>query len=71
MNTAPEVGEEDYRLSEREVESVMREFVGRRAFGAPKGLGGGGKGKGEVFRYREFMGALGGGGAVQEQGIMG
>lgn len=62
-------------MSEREVEGVMRDFVGRRAFGAPKGLGGGGgKGKGEVFRYREFMGALGGGGGsggMGEQDIMG
>lgn len=70
LKTAPEPGEEDYRMSEGELDSVLGEFVGRRAFGA-KGLNAN-KGKGEVFRYRDFMGNLtgGGGGEAQEQGIM-
>ncbi|KAK6437105.1 hypothetical protein LTR95_006697 [Oleoguttula sp. CCFEE 5521] len=56
MRTGPEAaGDEDFRLSEREAEEVLAGFAGRRAFG--KGLGG----KGEVFRWREFVGALGGG----------
>ena len=50
---------EEGEMSEREVESVLAEFSGRRAFGA-KGTHVA-KGKGEVFRYREFMGAVGGG----------
>jgi hypothetical protein len=57
LETPPEDGE---RLNEREVDAVMGEFVGRRAFGG-KGLNAT-KGKGEVFRYREFMGAINGGG---------
>ncbi|KAM0717288.1 hypothetical protein Q7P37_007140 [Cladosporium fusiforme] len=70
LKTGPEPGEEDYRMSESEVDGVLGEFVGRRAFGA-KGLNAA-KGKGEVFRYRDFMANLsgGGGGDAQEQGIM-
>lgn len=56
-------------MSERAIDSVLEEFVGRRAFGA-KGLNAA-KGKGEVFRYRDFMGNLSGGGGGQEQEIMG
>lgn len=57
------------RLDEGEMEGVIGEFRGRRAFGrgAGMGLGGGGGGgaKGDVFRYREFIGAVtGGGGAM-------
>ena len=59
MMTAPEPGDEDYRMSEREIDSILGEFSGRRAFGA-KGINVA-KGKGEVFRYREFMGAITGG----------
>ena len=66
LMTAPEPGEEDFRMGEREVDAILGEFVGRRAFGA-KGINVA-KGKGEVFRYREFMGAVtagaGGGGEV-------
>ncbi|TKA74257.1 hypothetical protein B0A49_06465 [Cryomyces minteri] len=61
LNTAPEAGTR--RLSEAEVDGVVAGFSVRRAFGA-KGMGGaGGKGRerGEVFRYREFVGSLGGG----------
>ncbi|KAK5171873.1 uncharacterized protein LTR77_003510 [Saxophila tyrrhenica] len=66
LNTAPEPGEEVIDLSEREVDSVIGEFVGRRAFGA-KGMNAA-KGKGEVFRWREFMGAVTGGGAGEADG---
>jgi Ca2+-binding EF-hand superfamily protein len=70
LKTGPEPGEEDYRMSEAEIDGVLGEFVGRRAFGA-KGMNAA-KGKGEVFRYRDFMGNLsGGGGAGQEGEVMG
>lgn len=59
LNTAPEPGEEVIDLSEREIDAVIGDFVGKRAFGA-KGLNVA-KGKGEVFRWREFMGAVSGG----------
>ncbi|KAK4574329.1 hypothetical protein LTR86_002091 [Recurvomyces mirabilis] len=67
VDTAPEPGEEDYRVSEREVDSILGEFASRRHFGA-KGLTVA-KGKGEVFRYREFMGSLGGGPAGGEGNV--
>jgi Ca2+-binding EF-hand superfamily protein len=69
LKTGPEPGEEDYRMSEQDIDGVLSEFVGRRAFGA-KGMNAA-KGKGEVFRYRDFMGNLSGGGGGQEQEIMG
>lgn len=79
LMTAPDVGEEDLRMSEREVDGILGEFSGRRAFGA-KGVsnrlggGGGGAGKGEVFRWREFMGAVRGAGGeeagVQAEAVM-
>ncbi|KAK3643345.1 hypothetical protein LTR56_010301 [Elasticomyces elasticus] len=61
-------GDERSGLSEREVDSILGEFGGRRHFGG-KGLGhgaNGGMGKGEVFRYREFMAGVGGTGAGGE-----
>jgi Ca2+-binding EF-hand superfamily protein len=67
LGTAPEAGEEDYRMSERELDAILGEYSGRRAFGA-KGVNVA-KGKGEVFKYRDFMGAINGGsgnGAVAE-----
>jgi len=69
LNTGPEPGEEDYRMSERDVDGILGEFVGRRAFGA-KGLNAA-KGKGEVFRYRDFMANLSAGGQGQEQEVVG
>ncbi|KAF2770035.1 hypothetical protein EJ03DRAFT_271172, partial [Teratosphaeria nubilosa] len=59
LNTAPEPGEDMIRLSEREVDGILGEFSTRRAFGA-KGLNVA-KGKGEVFRYRDFMAGISGG----------
>ncbi|KAF2007453.1 hypothetical protein P154DRAFT_454258 [Amniculicola lignicola CBS 123094] len=55
LHTAPEPGEK--KLTEREIEQVVEGFSGRRAFGK----GGKGLGRGEVFRYQEFMGGLTGG----------
>ena len=59
LGTAPEVGEEDWRMGEAGTDEILAGFCGRRAFGA-KGVNVA-KGKGEVFRYREFMGAVAGG----------
>ena len=55
MNTSPEPGslEAARPLSEREVETCIGGFRGRREFGR-RGLGVQGK-KGDVFRYEEFM----------------
>lgn len=60
LHTAPQPGEDMIRLSEREVDNVLGEFTGRRAFGT-KGINAG-KAKGEVFRYRDFMASVSGGG---------
>nr|POE72715.1 myosin regulatory light chain 1 [Quercus suber] len=65
LNTAPEPGETMTRLSERELDSVLGEFAGRRAFGA-KGLNVA-KSKGDVFRYRDFMASVSGGGGTSDQ----
>lgn len=57
LHTAPEPGER--KMTEREIDMVVEEFSGRRAFGKrPKSLG-----RGEVFRYQEFMAGLTGGNA--------
>ncbi|KAF2756555.1 hypothetical protein EJ05DRAFT_67511 [Pseudovirgaria hyperparasitica] len=65
MHTAPEPGER--RLSEREFESVVGDFSGRRAFGK----GGMGKSKrGDVFRYQEFVGGIVGGADGKDGGKM-
>ncbi|KAK7514555.1 uncharacterized protein IWZ02DRAFT_185985 [Phyllosticta citriasiana] len=58
-------GGEAERLSAREVERVVEGFRGRRA------LAKGGKGglvRGEVFRYREFVGSICGGAAGKGEG---
>ena len=52
MRTVPEDGERVLRGGE--VDEVVGGFVGRRAFGKG-GLGGG---RGEVFRYREWVGGV-------------
>lgn len=80
LATGPEeVGEEDLRMGEREVDSILAEFTGRRAFGGKGGMGklgggGGGNARGEVFRWKEFMGAVSGHGSgdvgVQNEGVM-
>lgn len=55
LHTAPEPGER--KLTEREIDMVVEGFSGRRAFGK----GGKSLGRGEVFRYQEFMASLTGG----------
>ena len=67
LHTAPQPGEDMVRLSEREVDGILGEFAGRRAFGS-KGVNAG-KTKGEVFRYRDFMANVSaGGGATMSEG---
>lgn len=57
LHTAPEPGER--KLTEREIDQVVESFSGRRAFSkGSKGLGG----RGEVFRYQEFVASVTGGG---------
>lgn len=62
MHTAPEPGER--KLTEREIDMVVEGFSGRRAFGK----GGKGLGRGEVFRYQEFVASVTGGGNTAENG---
>ena len=67
LHTAPD-GSDGGRMSEGAVDSILREFAGRRAFGGKGVLGkelgmGMGKGRGEVFRYRDFMASISGTGA--------
>ena len=64
LHTAPEFG--GSAPSEREVNEVFSGFTGRRAFGKGTSksvggllaLGGGPSGRGEVFRYREWVGGI-------------
>ncbi|QIW97857.1 hypothetical protein AMS68_003375 [Peltaster fructicola] len=63
LRTMPEPGEVNAgaRLGEAEVDSILQTFTGRRAFGA-RGLGAHkASSKGEVFKWREFVGSLNGG----------
>lgn len=62
LHTAPEAGE--HKLTEREIDMVIEGFRGRRAFGK----GGKSLGRGEVFRYQDFMASLTGGGNEGENG---
>ncbi|KAF2738417.1 hypothetical protein EJ04DRAFT_52462 [Polyplosphaeria fusca] len=62
LHTAPEPGER--KLTEREIDMVVEGFSGRRAFGK----GGKGLGRGEVFRYQEFVANVTGGGSGGENG---
>lgn len=52
MQTVPEEG--GRVLGGREVDEVLAGFVGRRAFGKGNLTGG----RGEVFRYREWVGGV-------------
>ncbi|KAI4110260.1 MAG: hypothetical protein LQ339_001427 [Xanthoria mediterranea] len=61
LHTSPEAGER--AMTEREVESVLEGFTGRRAFGKSIGHGA----RGEVFKYPEFIASIMGGGAEGEQ----
>ncbi|KAF2691724.1 hypothetical protein K458DRAFT_4610 [Lentithecium fluviatile CBS 122367] len=62
LHTAPEPGER--KLTEREIDIIVDGFSGRRAFGK----GGKGLGRGEVFRYPEFVASVTGGGNGGENG---
>ncbi|KAI6870084.1 hypothetical protein KC338_g3165 [Hortaea werneckii] len=67
LSTAAEPADDDFdfNLSERDIDGILGEFASRRAFGS-KGLNAAGKkggGRGEVFRYRDFMASAVGGGA--------
>ncbi|KAI9719345.1 MAG: hypothetical protein M1828_006246 [Chrysothrix sp. TS-e1954] len=55
-------------ITEAQLDSVMREFTGRRAFG--KGMMGGNaaNGRGEVFRWKEFTGSVSGSGKEGRKG---
>ena len=68
LNTVPEAGERP--LTSAEIDKVMNGYVGRKAFSKAKSGGMLGK-RGEVFRYREFVGSLGGGTNGSEQGSSG
>jgi hypothetical protein len=57
LHTAPGSGVEP--LNAREIDRVMGEFAGRRAFGKQTG-GGMGK-RGDVFKYQEFVSNIAGG----------
>ncbi|KAF2225166.1 hypothetical protein BDZ85DRAFT_180790, partial [Elsinoe ampelina] len=59
LRTAPERGV-GASLSEREVDGILGEFAGRRAFGAKGVSGKEVGGRGEVFKYRDFMASVGG-----------
>ena len=62
LHTAPEPGER--KLTEREIDMVVEGFSGRRSFGkGAKSLG-----RGEVFRYHEFVASVTGGGSGGENG---
>ncbi|EME50152.1 hypothetical protein DOTSEDRAFT_31262 [Dothistroma septosporum NZE10] len=66
LHTVPEPGEDMIRLTEREVDGILGDFTGRRAFGS-KGLNAS-NAKGEVFRYRDFISNISAGGAQAENG---
>ncbi|KAL8842649.1 MAG: hypothetical protein Q9170_000424 [Blastenia crenularia] len=61
LHTSPEQGER--ALTEREIDQVVSGFTGRRAFG--KGIGQ--TGRGEVFRYSEFVASVMGGGETEQR----
>ena len=54
-------------LTEREIDTVIGEFAGRKAFGIGGGLGRMEK-RGDVFRYKDFVGAVGGNAGAETRG---
>ncbi|MCJ1322617.1 hypothetical protein MMC15_007966 [Xylographa vitiligo] len=65
LHTIPEMGEK--AMNDKEVDAVVDGWTGRRAFG--KGLTAGGiNGKGEVFRYRDWVSNLGSAGDQGQDG---
>jgi Ca2+-binding EF-hand superfamily protein len=70
LSTMPEPGEDQRRLSEREVDMVMEGFTGRRAFkrGAASNTAGlGSDGRKPVFRYGDFVKSMWGTGTESEK----
>jgi Ca2+-binding EF-hand superfamily protein len=63
LHTAPEPGERP--LTAMELDKVMNDFTGRRAFSKSK-TGGLGK-RGEVFKYQDFVNSIVGGNGGSEQ----
>ncbi|KAI9849633.1 MAG: hypothetical protein M1837_002758 [Sclerophora amabilis] len=60
LNTAPEdFGERP--MTEVQVESAMRDFVGRKAFGGGHGKANRGGTRGDVFKYKDFVDSVRGG----------
>lgn len=59
LHTSPEPGEKP--LTERDVDSVMNGFTGRRAFSKQSSSMGK---RGEVFKYQEFVANITGGASV-------
>lgn len=53
LHTAPNPGEDMISLKDKDVDGILGEFAARRAFGG-KGVNAS-KGKGEVFKYKDFM----------------
>ena len=65
LHTIPEMGEK--AMNDKEVDAVVDGWTGRRAFG--KGLTAGGiNGKGEVFKYRDWVSNLGSAGDQGQDG---
>lgn len=59
-------------LSVDDVETVLVGFSGRRAFGGGKGLTAPAKGRGDVFRYRDFVASVTGSGeAAKGRAVVG
>jgi hypothetical protein len=70
LSTMPEPGEDQRRLSEREIDMVMEGFTGRRAFrrGATSNTAGLGSGdRKPVFRYGDFVKGIWGAGPEAEK----
>lgn len=53
-------------MTEREIDTVINGFTGRRAFGKYSSSGMGKRG--EVFKYQEFVSGLQGGASVDSKG---
>ena len=62
LHTAPAPGDNTRMLSAREIDTVMSGFTGRKMFGKHGG------GRGEVFKYQEFVAAITGGSAQEGAG---
>ena len=61
LHTSPDLGQQP--MNEREIDQVVGEFTGRRAFGKKLGQGQ----RGDVFRYQDFVGSITGGEPEKEE----